>query len=262
MLAYEDIIYIHERLVVDASNSDDPISPPGVKDKGLLESAVFRQYAGYGGSLKYDKPITNAATLCYGICSNHPLYNGNKRTALVSLICHLDKNGMTFTHKVNQSVLYSFMVNVAKHEFAKKKKQKNHDQSDGEIDAMADWIRKRTRKLEKGERSLSYAELEKVLKFHDIHVELKGNTADLVRFNKVRKGWWMRKETVLEKERVANVPWWPGRSVGKNLIKSIRRQAGLTAQDGVDSAQFYGIEITPDDYIQKYRTTLRRLAKT
>ena len=84
MISMDDVIYIHERLVVDAQESDDPISPPGVKDHGLLESAISRQHAGYDGQLKYDDPIANAATLCYGICCNHALHNGNKRTALVS----------------------------------------------------------------------------------------------------------------------------------------------------------------------------------
>ncbi len=260
-LSCEEIIYIHERLTVDAEKSEDPISPPGIKDMGLLESAVSRQFAGFNGILKYADPIANAATLCYGICSNHSLHNGNKRTALVSLICHLDKNGITFTDKATQSVLYTFMLNVAKHEFANKSRSRSCDQSDSEVKAMTEWIRKKTRNIEKGERSLSYAELERVLRSHGITVEHKGNTADLIKNREEKKGWFRREKTLI-KEKVANVPWWPGRSVGKNLIKSIRKQARLTVDDGVDSAQFYGTEITPDDYIQRYKITLRRLAKT
>jgi death-on-curing family protein len=260
-LSHDEIVYIHNRLTIDAESSDDPISPPGIKNMGLLESAVARQYAGYDGHLKYSDPISNAATLCYGICSNHALHNGNKRTALVSLICHLDKNGITFTEKATQNVLYSFMLDVANHGFVKKNRSKNHDQSDVEVKEMTDWIRKKTRKIEKGERSLSYPELERALRNHGVIVEHKGNTADLFRCREETKGWF-RKEKVLVKEKVANVPWWPGRSVGKNLVKSIRKQAKLTVDDGVDSAQFYGTEITPDDYIQRYKTTLHRLAKT
>lgn len=164
------MIEIHERLVIDAAESDDPISPPGIKNEGLLESAISRQEAGFGGQLKYGDPISNTATLCYGICSNHPLHNGNKRTALVSLLCHLDKNGITFNDRTNQDNLYSFMLNVASHKIASKKKlQKRHDHSDAEVEAMASWIKKRTRKIEKGERSISYSELERILRDHDIH---------------------------------------------------------------------------------------------
>ena len=265
LLSKEDVIKIHERLALDAENSSDPISPPGIKDEGLLESAIHRQHVGYGGKLKYDDPLSNAATLCYGVCCNHPLHNGNKRTALVSLLCHLDKNGLTFNGGVSQEELYSFMVKVAGHKLAVKKfAKKVSDKSDAEVLSMSEWIRKRTRKIQKGERSLSYSELEKVLKDHDVLFEnTKGNYADLVKY------WWVikrknifKKESVWEGEKVANIPYFPGRTVGKLLVKSIRKQAGLTHEDGVDSAIFYGNETTPDDFIQRYRGTLNKLAKT
>jgi len=58
----------------------------------LLASAVARQESGYGNTLKYHEPIINAATLLYGICNDHPFHNGNKRTALVCALAHLDRN--------------------------------------------------------------------------------------------------------------------------------------------------------------------------
>lgn len=264
-LTVEDVIEIHERLVVDAANSDDPISPPGVKNQGLLESAVARQYAGFGGQLKYDDPIANAASLCYGICSNHPLHNGNKRTALVALLCHLDKNGLTFNNRTSQDNLYSFMLNIASHKIAPKKKiKRSHDQSDAEVEAMSDWIRKKSRKIEKGERSVSYPELERILRQHDVYFEnQKNNYVDVIRYtNEKRRKGLFGKEEVRVARKVANIPYWPGRTVGKNLVKSIRKQAGLTHNDGVDSALFYGTETPPDDFIQKYKKVLSKLAKT
>ena len=262
----EDVIEIHNRLVIDAAESNDPISPPGIKNEGLLESAVARQQAGFGGQLKYDTPISNAASLCYGICCNHPLHNGNKRTALVSMLCHLDKNGFTFNDRTNQDKLYSFMLSVAGHTIVPKKKlKKGHDQSDLEVKAMTDWVKKRTRRIEKGERSVSYPELEKILRQHDVHFENhKKNTVDVIKYTTEtkKKGWFGGKEEVRVRNKVANIPYWPGRTVGKNLVKSIRKQAGLTHNDGVDSALFYGNEATPDDFIQKYKKVLSKLAKT
>lgn len=264
-LTKQDVIEIHERLTSDAAESDDPISPPGIKNEGLLESAIARQHAGFGGQIKYDTAISNAATLCYGICCNHPLHNGNKRTALVALLCHLDKNGFTFNHKTNQDILYTFMISVASHKVAQKQRfKKHHDQSDAEIAAMTDWITKKTRKIEKGERSLSYSELEKVLREHDVYFENhKNNYVDVVKYSYEtrRKGLFSR-EKIRVGCKVANVPYWPGRPVGKKLVKSIRRQAGLTHDDGVDSALFYGTETPPDEFIQKYKKVLRKLAKT
>ncbi len=265
MISMDDVIYIHERLVVDAQESDDPISPPGVKDHGLLESAISRQHAGYDGQLKYDDPIANAATLCYGICCNHALHNGNKRTALVSMLCHLDKNGYTFNNRTNQQDLYSFMINVARHSLVNKKKlKKTTDISDLEVTAMTQWISKRSRRIEKGERTLSYSDLEKLLRQHDIYFENhKNNYVDVIKYStqKQRTSWFTSKEIQIS-EKIANIPYWPGRTVGKGLIKSIRQKAKLTADDGFDSALFYGTETTPDDFVQKYKKVLRMLAKT
>ncbi len=266
VLTKDNVIEIHNRLMIDAAESEDPISPPGIKDIGLLESAISRQESGYGGKLKYDNPIANAASLCYGICCNHALHNGNKRTALVAMLCHLDKNGFTFDAKTNQDNLYSFMLKVADHSLVQKKRQgKNHDQSDLEIVAMTDWIRKRTRKIEKGERSLSYPKLEKLLKQHDVYFENpRNNTIDVIKYTieKQTYGWFKKTKDVQSRVQVANIPYWPNRTVGKSLIKSIRKQAGLTNKEGFDSGQFYGNETTPDDFIQKYKKTLSKLAKT
>jgi death-on-curing family protein len=265
MINKQEVVEIHTRLVIDAAESDDPISPPGIKNEGLLESAIARQASGFDGRLKYEDPISNAATLCYGICCNHPLHNGNKRTALVSLLCHLDKNGYTFNDRTNQDNLFSFMLSVADHTIAPKKKIKTgHDQSDVEVAAMADWIRKRTRRIEKGERSISYIDLERILRQHDIYFEnQKNNYVDIVQYTlESRKKGWFGIEKIRVGRKVANIPYWPGRTVGKKLIKSIRKQTGLTHAKGVDSALFYGTETTPDDFIQKYKKVLNKLAKT
>lgn len=264
-LSVEEVLHIHERLVEDAVESEDPISPPGVKDHGLLESAISRQQSGFAGKLKYDDPILNAVSLCYGICCNHALHNGNKRTALVALLCHLDKNNWVFSDRTNQDELYKFMLNVASHKIAPKSKfRRNHDQSDLEVELMTAWVRKRIRKVEKGERTVTYAELEKILRNHNILFDNhRNNYVDLVQYRTERRktGWFTTKEVTVG-TKIANIPFWPGRTVGRNLIKSIRTQAGLTHKDGIDSALFYGSQATPDDFIQKYKRTLRLLAKT
>ncbi|CUH77422.1 death-on-curing family protein [Tritonibacter multivorans] len=262
-----DVMEIHERLVDDAIESEDPISPPGVKNEGLLNSALSRQLVGMGDTLKYADPIENAATLCYGVCCNHAFHNGNKRTALVALMCHLDRNGYTFTDRASQDVLYSFMIRVANHSILpKKKKALYHDNSDAEVSEMASWIRRRTRRIEKSERSLSYPEFERVLRAHDVYFENhKNNTVDVVKYETVvtKKGWFGLKEvSAREAKKVANIPYFPSRTVGKKLVRSVRMQAGLSHDDGVDSTLFYGVEAKPDDFIQKYKRVLRRLAKT
>jgi death on curing protein len=96
ILSVEDIKYIHECLIEEFLDSSNPICPPGVKDENLLASAAFRQNTSLNGIMKYPDPFSNAATLTFGICCDHPFHNGNKRTALVSLLAHLYNNRLSF----------------------------------------------------------------------------------------------------------------------------------------------------------------------
>jgi death-on-curing family protein len=107
-----EILQIYDYLVEEFAQTEDPIDPAGVADVNLLESAIYRQYVGNGITLKYATPIYNAAMLGYGLCNDHPFYNGNKRTALVSILAHLDKNKLSLW-QVSQDQLYDFMISVA-----------------------------------------------------------------------------------------------------------------------------------------------------
>ena len=265
ILSVEDVVSIHDTLTRDFAKSKDPISPPGVKNQGLLESAVGRQWAGYGGYIKYKTPIENAASLCYGICCNHSLHNGNKRTALVTMLCHLDGNNLTFNDRANQDEMYKFMLKVAKHGFAKKKSV--GDTSDQEIKAMVKWISSRTRKVQKSERGITFRELKQRLKPFKMKFGVpKNNFVNIIKTVKVKlpKKYFWSKEIEEEKEEVvANIPFFKdGAYVGKKVLRTIRKNGKLMPEYGVDSDLFYGQESNPDMFIMKYKKTLNRLAKT
>src|SRR5437667_1950835 len=104
-LTKEDVLRIHEYLVRDFAQSDDPIAPSGVRSEALLESAIGRQHVALGDEMKYATIHENAATLLYGLCLDHPFHNGNKRTALVAMLVHLDRN-KTSLFDVNQKELF------------------------------------------------------------------------------------------------------------------------------------------------------------
>jgi death on curing protein len=63
----------------------------GVRDEGLLESALGRpeNLAVYGAPSAFDL----AAAYAFGIAKNHPLVDGNKRTAFVTTALFLELNG-------------------------------------------------------------------------------------------------------------------------------------------------------------------------
>jgi death on curing protein len=258
MLSTEDVLAVHKELVRDFSDSDDPISPSGVRSEHLLESAILRQSAGFGTRLKFDTPVSNAVTLAYGLCMNHPFFNGNKRTSLVALLCHLDRNWLTFHEETSQSELYDFMLKLAKHEFGDGGEK---HEADLEIDRISRWVRKRVRKIERGERVVTFRELRRILESHGYIMEnFAGNFADLVR-ERERVSWFgLRRRTV--RARIMSVPFpGGGQVVGKGLLKEIRLRCELDEACGVDSQAFYEQSRAPDFFIARYRKTLRRLAR-
>lgn len=261
MLSFEDVANIHEVLVRDFAGTTDPVEPPGFREGGesLLQSAIFRQHVGYGCERKYKDPLSNAATLCYGICCNHAFHNGNKRTALVALLCHLDQNGFMLKEDVTQDELYSFMLKIASHRFAPRKARP--DSSDIEVAEIARWLRSNTRRIKKGERVVTFRELRQILRKFDVELESpKGNYIDVVKYQMRRKHLFGPKVRV--GTRVAHIPYpREGQEVGRKVLKVIREQCCLTEADGFDSEMFYSAETNVDTFITRYKRTLRRLAK-
>jgi death on curing protein len=64
----------------------------GIRDEGLLESRPQNRHAYESEATLFDL----AASLCHGICKNHPFLDGNKRTALLSARAFLFLNGLAF----------------------------------------------------------------------------------------------------------------------------------------------------------------------
>ena len=79
------VIAIHSRQLAEHGGSD------GIRDKGLLESALFRPR----NQLTYGNPtiFSLAAAYGYGIAKNHPFIDGNKRTSYVVTRTFLRLNG-------------------------------------------------------------------------------------------------------------------------------------------------------------------------
>jgi len=65
----------------------------GLRDRGLLESAVAAPQASYGGRPLMRDVVEIAAAYLYYLCRNHPFADGNKRTALAAALVFLEANG-------------------------------------------------------------------------------------------------------------------------------------------------------------------------
>ncbi|MGB9826790.1 MAG: type II toxin-antitoxin system death-on-curing family toxin, partial [Desulfofundulus sp.] len=84
---------------------------PGVRDRGLLESAVMNPLATFGGEELYMGLLTKVATLLYGLVKNHPFVDGNKRTAFVAAAVVLKRNGLQLI--ASNSEVVALMEDVA-----------------------------------------------------------------------------------------------------------------------------------------------------
>jgi death-on-curing protein len=83
----------------------------GVRDHGLLQSALARPQATVFGSDAYPELEEKAAALLHSLANNHALVDGNKRLALAGSIAFLGVNGHRLT--LTNDEAYDLVMNVA-----------------------------------------------------------------------------------------------------------------------------------------------------
>ncbi|MCP9292087.1 type II toxin-antitoxin system death-on-curing family toxin [Gracilimonas sediminicola] len=83
----------------------------GIRDEGLLESALAQPQASYGGEYVHSNIFEMAAAYGFHICKNHPFFDGNKRTALVAIYTFLYVNG--YRLQAEKKGLYAVMIDLA-----------------------------------------------------------------------------------------------------------------------------------------------------
>jgi len=127
------VLALHEALAGIFAESEDPISPSGPRDMALLESACTRPETSLMGTEKYPTLLAKAAALFHSLVKNHPFHNGNKRTALLTLIHMLADNGRRVTASDEQ--LFEFVLAVADGTVPGNERSTN-------VDAHVDQIRK------------------------------------------------------------------------------------------------------------------------
>ena len=83
----------------------------GVRDPGLLESAIAQPQASFGGEFLHVDLFEMAAAYLFHITKNHPFIDGNKRTGLVAALVFLDLNGVSVEGE--RSELYELTLQTA-----------------------------------------------------------------------------------------------------------------------------------------------------
>jgi prophage maintenance system killer protein len=268
-LSAEEVLRIHDELVRDFAASGDPIGQMGLRSRALLESAVSRQQTGLGDTIKFPEPLGSAATLAFGICCDHPFVNGNKRTALVAMLVHLDKNRLCIRDaSVRESELYQLMLSIADHTIGSRPDPRRPDKArrrrdpDEEVSALRQWLSERVGSLSRGEWRVTYRQLRQFLARFKITLDNPhSNRIEVFKTEQVVSRVFRR---VRERQtRLGTIGYRnEGTEVSFKDLKNLRQMCELTEEDGVDSDAFYGGADVVDTFINKYRTVLRRLAKT
>ncbi len=102
----------------------------GVRDRGVLESALGRPLATFGGKNLYGTRFKRAAALAESVVLNHGFIDGNKRTAMYAMAAWLEREGYRIEAKRGE--LRDLAISIAT--------------TASTIDENAAWLKERARR--------------------------------------------------------------------------------------------------------------------
>lgn len=117
-LQLNEVIEFHRELVVRYGGL------LGIRDLGLLESAVLQPQISFDGKYLYSTVHEMAAVYMVHVIKNHAFIDGNKRTGVMCAIIFLEINGFEFkkpSQKSNKDILYELAIKIAAEKMAIKK---------------------------------------------------------------------------------------------------------------------------------------------
>jgi death-on-curing protein len=87
-ISKEHILLLHQILVKYTGGAE------GVRDEGLLKSAINVPFASFDGVMFCKTVQSKAAKLCFGLIKNHSFVDGNKRIGILAMLTFLEENGV------------------------------------------------------------------------------------------------------------------------------------------------------------------------
>jgi len=110
LISLEELVWMHTVAVEEFGGTT------GVRDRGLLESALTRPLASFGGRNLYDTPFKRAASLAESLVLNHGFVDGNKRTAMYAMAAWLEREG--YAIEAERGGLRDLALAIASHELS------------------------------------------------------------------------------------------------------------------------------------------------
>ena len=104
-ISKRQVLLLHNKLIEESGGSD------GIREDGLLESALNAPYHEFVGFSNNPTIEEKAARLGYGIIKNHPFVDGNKRTGTHIMLLLLYINGVELVYE--QEELIDIILQVA-----------------------------------------------------------------------------------------------------------------------------------------------------
>ena len=91
-LSKGQVLMLHKHLIESTGGSE------GIRDEGLLDSALSNPFQLFGGEELYPSIQAKAAQLCFGLVRNHPMLDGNKRLGTHVMLVFLALNGYELSY--------------------------------------------------------------------------------------------------------------------------------------------------------------------
>ena len=104
-LSKNQVTALHSALIREFGGID------GIRDEGLLESALAAPFQTFGGEPVYPSLQAKAAQLGFGLIRNHPFVDGNKRIGAHTMLVFLAVNGIELRYE--QQDLIDIVLAVA-----------------------------------------------------------------------------------------------------------------------------------------------------
>ncbi len=105
MITKEIILRLHELSIIEFGGAQ------GIRDEGLVESAIARPYQTFGGVDLYPTVFEKAAAIVQSIIINHPFIDGNKRTGFLAMLAMLSEEGCSLSAK--NDLIYTFVIDIS-----------------------------------------------------------------------------------------------------------------------------------------------------
>lgn len=103
-LTEQQVLAVHSKMIEITGGSD------GVRDMGLLDSALNAPFQTFDGKELYPSLLSKAAVMCRSVISNHPFVDGNKRTGIHVMLITLELNGVELQYSQDELSELGFEV--------------------------------------------------------------------------------------------------------------------------------------------------------